>query len=318
MRSTLRVTCSDNWETGSIMDRGRSKYSFGIAGRYFEPAVDLKRPKNGDTTRWMSSGASWVAFQPWRRTFDKSGYAHLNLYVQNVSGFAEVEYSCDDDSALTDTIPVGAGVQRLTLETPADEKILLRFHCSSPLTVDGVSFDSDSGIIVDNFPSRGNGGLALNRISDSVLTSYAKFLDYRLIILEYGANIATDDTLLERTNYERVFTSVIKRLRSDFPNADVLVIGAADKSFNSEHGYRTALSIPYIMKAQKNAAEKMHCAFWNLFDVMGGENSMPSWVQNGYAAKDYTHFSVTGSRIIGNLLAKAFLYEYQRPSVAIP
>jgi lysophospholipase L1-like esterase len=38
---------------------------------------------------------------------------------------------------------------------------------------------------------------------------------------------------------------------------------------------------------------------------MGGKNSMPSWVEQKYAATDYIHFSPQGARKIATLLYSA-------------
>ena len=64
--------------------------------------------------------------------------------------------------------------------------------------------------------------------------------------------------------------------------------------------------------AQKRAAFRADCAFWDLFEAMGGKNSMPSWVfaDPPLAGKDFTHFTITGSRLIGEMFYQALIYEY--------
>jgi lysophospholipase L1-like esterase len=45
---------------------------------------------------------------------------------------------------------------------------------------------------------------------------------------------------------------------------------------------------------------------------MGGKNSMPSWVSANppMAAKDYTHLSPRGARIVSEMLYNALVFEY--------
>ena len=54
------------------------------------------------------------------------------------------------------------------------------------------------------------------------------------------------------------------------------------------------------------------CAFWDLYNAMGGENSMVAWVQNDppLAAKDFTHFSSRGAGFVGEMLYNAIISKY--------
>ena len=47
-------------------------------------------------------------------------------------------------------------------------------------------------------------------------------------------------------------------------------------------------------------------AFWNMFDAMGGLNSMQHWVDQDLAATDYTHFSPSGTKVISELFFLSF------------
>ena len=85
--------------------------------------------------------------------------------------------------------------------------------------------------------------------------------------------------------YEKGLSQIITRLKDLFPDAGILVIGAPDKSIHSDQDYVTNPAIPMILQAQRRAAEKMRVAFWNLFEAMGGENSMPVWVERKLAAR---------------------------------
>ena len=76
--------------------------------------------------------------------------------------------------------------------------------------------------------------------------------------------------------------------------------------------YVSLPNVTLIRDALKNAAFKADCAFWDTFEAMGGENSMPSWVfaDPPLAEKDFTHFTVKGSQIIAQMFYKALMLEY--------
>jgi len=56
--------------------------------------------------------------------------------------------------------------------------------------------------------------------------------------------------------------------------------------------------LPNVVDAQKKAALKAGCAFWNLYEVMGGQNSINTWVRKGLASPD-GHFTHKGQALIG-------------------
>ena len=79
--------------------------------------------------------------------------------------------------------------------------------------------------------------------------------------------------------------------------------------------YESYPNIEKIRNAQRNAAFRADCAFWDLYEAMGGKNSMPSWVfakPVALANKDFTHFTAKGASIVSEMLYKALLTEYNR------
>jgi lysophospholipase L1-like esterase len=68
-----------------------------------------------------------------------------------------------------------------------------------------------------------------------------------------------------------------------------------------------------VRDAVKNAALQSGCAFWDMYEAMGGRNSMPSWVfaDPSLAVSDFVHFNTRGARLIAEMLYNAIMYEYQ-------
>jgi hypothetical protein len=65
-----------------------------------------------------------------------------------------------------------------------------------------------------------------------------------------------------------------------------------------------------LRDAIRKAAFDSGCAFFDMYDCMGGKNSMVSWVEQGIAAKDYIHFSPQGARKIATLLYSSLINDY--------
>jgi lysophospholipase L1-like esterase len=76
--------------------------------------------------------------------------------------------------------------------------------------------------------------------------------------------------------------------------------------------YASYPNIPLIRNAMRNAAFKTGVAFWDLYEAMGGQNSMVSWVNEkpSLAAKDFTHFNPQGARYVGEMIYEALMKDY--------
>ena len=77
-------------------------------------------------------------------------------------------------------------------------------------------------------------------------------------------------------------------------------------------------SVPRLLVAQRQLAQANHAAFWNLFEAMGGENAMVSWVEESpaLANKDYTHVNQRGAHRIAGLLFGYLMQQYAHPAPA--
>jgi lysophospholipase L1-like esterase len=72
--------------------------------------------------------------------------------------------------------------------------------------------------------------------------------------------------------------------------------------------------IPLILKAQEQIALENKILFWNMFEAMGGENSMAIFANSkpALANKDYTHLNFAGGRKLGLSLAGSFIHEVEK------
>ena len=138
-------------------------------------------------------------------------------------------------------------------------------------------------------------------------------LGVKLIVLQFGVNVGAAEAPSYKY-YERMLKSQLALLRRAVPGVPVLIIGISDMSSRQNGEWRTRPSVEKVRDAQRAAAFATGCAFWDLYGAMGGENSMPSWVvaRPSLAQPDYTHFSGNGARIVGELLWKALIKEYDR------
>lgn len=192
-----------------------------------------------------------------------------------------------------------------------NQEVMMSFKASTSPILYGVMLDGDSGVAVDNFPMRGSSGLGFEMINKRLYEQLLSTTNTSLIILQYGINVVPNPQK-NYAYYARLMDAQLKAIRRAAPDISILVIGPSDMSRKRGGNYVTYPNIPAIRDAMKRAAFDNGCAFWDLYNAMGGENSMVAWVQNDppLAAKDFTHFSSTGAGFVGEMLYNAIISKY--------
>ena len=185
----------------------------------------------------------------------------------------------------------------------------------------GIMLDNGYGVAVDNIPLRGSSGNQFTLITDTLLQSCYKQANVGLIILQFGGNsvpsIYNDKSL---NNYLVSIEKQIKHIRRIYPDATLLFIGPSDMSTRKGGSLQTYPMLPKLIDSLRTIALRNHAAYWDIYEVMGGQNSMVTWTQNGLAGPDYVHFTPAGARKIGKILANNFSasYDFYRTRQNIP
>jgi lysophospholipase L1-like esterase len=194
-------------------------------------------------------------------------------------------------------------------KTPAN--LMVRLKGQDSPDVYALSFESKKGVIIDNIPMRGSSGLVFTKMDKELLKKMYGLLGPDLIILQYGGN-AVPYISNGYARYGKLFYDQLMRLKSIVPGVPILVIGLADMSIKEKGHYITYPVLPKVRDALKEAAFKAGCAYWDMFEAMGGENSMPSWVfaDPPLASTDFVHFNHRGAKLIAQMFYNALMKEY--------
>jgi lysophospholipase L1-like esterase len=182
----------------------------------------------------------------------------------------------------------------------------MSFNNTEHLPLYGVSFESENGVILDNYSLRSNSGLPLTKIPMALYRALDTYFEYDLIILHYGLNVVGHD-VKSYSWYEIGYGNAVRYMKKAFPRASILIVSVGDKSVKDETEWKTEPDVLKVLEAQKNVAKKNGVAFWNFYESMGGYNAMKHWVEGDtvFAARDYTHLNHRGAkRMADSLFAK--------------
>lgn len=295
-RKTIDQSSSSNWQSYSVLKPLRGIFP-GISGQVYMPC-----------TVTNSTIDSWASFKAQSVEGKKTLQTIKLYYGRSANGY--INYSFDGKQ-FKDSLKGNSLVNEQILSLkPGSHQLTAAFKGDS-LTVFGISDESETGILVDNLSLRGNSGTPMQFIPEKVLKGFNKYLKYDLIVLQYGTNVAAGaDTNM--VWYERGMIKVINRLKRNFPQADILLISVGDKSYKENMQFVTQPNVPILVETQRRIARHTGIAFWNLFQAMGGTNSMVKWVESAkpLANKDYTHVNFRGAAKIGNIISNNLLNEY--------
>lgn len=296
-RQTTKHTFSENWKEGSLYGTNPDRLPLGISGENFVPDANNVWVQYETTTRY-----------PYLRSFNTA-----RLLYSNAKSYA-INYAFDNEANKSVRLETGDQVHELVLKTNRDaKKLRIEVPNKEQAYFYGTLLENGNGVYVDNFPLRGNTGVDLNHLSVDFLKQFDALMNYKLIILQFGLNAAGS----VRSNYswyEREMITVINNLKAAFPNTSFLMLSVHDKSMKKGNNFITDPSILKLLRTQINIVKETDIAFWNLFEAMGGKDSMPNWVNANppLAFRDYIHFNDQGAKKVADLLSDALMEAYDK------
>ncbi len=173
----------------------------------------------------------------------------------------------------------------------------------------GVALEPNVGVVVDNFSMRGSAGYTLSNIPAATLAQFAAQRPYDLIVVHYGLNVA-NSRQGNYSGYTRQMGEAIDHLRRAYPQASILVVSMPDRDQRTDAGLRTMRGVESLVAYQQLMASDHAVSFFNLFEAMGGRESMKTLVDKGLANKDYTHINFKGGRHLARLLYDGLMAGY--------
>lgn len=293
-----------NWLRYNVFSMRAPNPYYGASGNTFRFQAAVKELSDAAIGGMQRAAVSFVIDPRVRYDHLKVGWGrapvdcYLNTYLRDSLVAQDTLYAQDTFS-----------LQRITLPPNAHE-LRLEFMAKSSPDIYGIWLDPVSGIQVDNYALRGHSGNGLLKMSTDFLAKQLSVLNTRLIIVQYGGNVVPYPDVKEFKWFEEDTYRILQKLKAAAPKASIVVVSVADAAYKSGGNLRSYPTVPKIREAQRNAALRANCAFWDLYAVMGGENSMARWVAQGLGSSDYAHMGYRGQKLIGKMLFYALMKEF--------
>jgi lysophospholipase L1-like esterase len=260
---------------------------------------------------------AWMNIEPSKRAYSKvTVFQELAIFYGNCKHPVKINIYDGENLLKKDTLlpTLGPAVYRCKFDNSVNS-LNISFKSKSSPDILGFSINSETGVIADNIPIRGGSGTEFSKTNRDHLGQMINLIKPDLFILQFGGNVLPYIESPEQCKeYGNWFERHIKILKSMAPGVDVLVIGPADMSVKDGLDYISHPFIEHVRDAVRQASFNSGGAFWDMYEAMGGNNSMPVWVEMDppLAAKDYIHFSPQGAHKIAGIFTESFLSDYQR------
>lgn len=326
-RAAVHLTQEGPWLKYSVFEKNPSDpphHEYSILGNFFRfkpfPPVDTLPilPDSGFIPIDTGFQQTDTVHSSFTLTKSNLGYASTRevqvfklLYTNNEEPLP-YQIILNEEDTIDRVLPkaIRFGMDQLELDQPFIS-IKVQFESNRSPDLYGAALDCKQGIAVDNIGMRGVAVTNFAEMDAGNLARQLQFLNVKLIIMQFGVNVVPYETDSYKY-YERMYYNQLMAFKRVAPNIPVLVVGVSDMSKKSGTSYESYPNIEPIREAQKKAALRAGCAFWDLYAGMGGKNSMISWVHNDppLAEDDYTHLSARGARIVGKMLYDALMEAY--------
>lgn len=239
-----------------------------------------------------------------------SKFSDIRLFLHAYADSGMIAWHLND--TVSDTlVNIPGGYRLLTLPNTIEaSRVKIEFNFPEGGRVYGISFDAAGGLQLDNMAMRGSSGLEFTKIDRPLLEQMFVDMDPGLIILQFGGNVIP--YIQNTAYYRRVFKRELAFLNEIIPEVAVIVIGPADMSTKVDGKITTFSTVEPVRDALREAALASGYAFWDMYEAMGGYNSMPNFVMADppLATSDYIHLTPRGANFMAEMFVKALLKEY--------
>ncbi len=277
-----------------------------------------------------NAGRSWASFRTVspKAALKKKGYfpypagtrfARFELHYQAYPGGGVLEIDVDE-GARTETIDTAAAevedrVFRIDVDDgPHGIKLSTDDKASR---IYGVAFDRDQGLILDALMNIG--GWAHNFLNYDLehLNQQIEGRKPDLVIFQFGAKeayIYPEYSKKEVATFVRDYAEGVTRVMSGQPEASCLIISNKDMGIEKRKKIVTREAIPRIVKGCEKVARRTQCAFYNIYEDMGGAGTMKKWRKRKppLVSSDLGHLMDAGAIKTGDIIAGELLEEYER------
>ncbi len=292
-RQTIK-TEAKGWSSHNVMQHSKTPEPY---NSLFSISGWVSLPSAGATTTWHTTSA--------RAHIDSCQCVRLHFMALKQCA---LEVSINGEQSRRFDIEGGEVLRQIVLNHNSVKSVSVKLLSGHEGFVGyGAIFEGDSGVVVDNYSVRSNNGQAMFWTAPAINAQIDRAVGgYDLVILQYGLNIMQSG-VSKYTSYSQQVEKMITYVQKCFPRAAIIVMGVSDRSTKKDGLYKPMPEAVSLNEYQRTAAQNRGVGYWSTYAAMQRQGSMSRFVENGWAAKDFTHINLKGGRQIALALRDAIV-----------
>ncbi|MDO4229426.1 MAG: lipase [Capnocytophaga sp.] len=300
-QNSVNIQTSSNWLRFASFDRNMNK---NVPHRKYGLYATLSRFTDYNPADTITVKKASFTIRPSTTAYNRlRKFTKFGLHYGNCTHKTKITVYQNGSIIRQDSLKTDGDYHNFKIdfsETPKEIKVELEGLVSPDFY--GITLDEAKGVRMDNVAMRGEAGRIFTRLNHENFRQMSVERKPDIFIFQFGGN--TVPYIREEkqiTDYVYSLMQNIKWVKRSNPNASVIVIGPGDMSI-----FEKGKMITYPFLITLNEKMKEEClangvAFWSIYEAMGGENSMVTWVEKDMAASDYVHLKPKGTQIISEM-----------------
>ncbi len=229
----------------------------------------------------------------------------LRIYYENRG----VNYTVSVDSSLLKKSTKTKDYYEFELNTHVDSLLITiqkKRNTSGSFTLFGITTESaPNGILYHSIGVNGAHIPAFLRCQ--LFEKQLALLKPDLVILGLGINDAYGRRF-STEKFENNYAELIARIRRAAPETAIIFTTNNDSYLYRRYVNKNGIKVE---KSMFKLAAKYHTGVWDMFEVMGGLNSIVLWEKNRLARHDKIHFTREGYLTLGDLFFNALMKKFE-------
>ncbi len=169
----------------------------------------------------------------------------------------------------------------------------------------GMYINNDfPGIVYHNLGI--NGAATRSFLRCNRMTKELKSIKPDLVIFGIGINDAYGKNF-HQNKFEKNYDSLVARVLEANPNCAIVFATNNDSYYRKRYVNRNGIT---VQESMYKLAKKHNAAVWDMFEIMGGLNSVVLWQRAHLSKRDKIHFTRTGYILLGDMLFEAIIENY--------
>ncbi len=276
----------------------------------------------------ISDGPAWTEFaavpvkdsrpEGYRNFPTGTRFSKFELYYQTYAGGGKIDIAVDGQATESLT---GASytpkdrVHSLDLE---DGPHSVRISGGKrPIRLYGAVLERERGFVLDTVQVIGAWANSQSVFNKDHLKRQVARRKPDLVIFQWGAKeLMRNPTMspVQFRTFKKSYAEGVRRTMAARPRASCLIVSTKDMGMRHRNLIVTRPAVKSIVRGASDVADETGCAFINLFEALGGENTMRRWYEETpkRVAPDLGHLMRLGAIEVGDTISDILLKAYDQ------